>query len=109
MKKTFPYFAALLSLTLLSSSAPQAATPPKIATLSVALDWVPNVNHIGIYVAQAQGWYSRRGIKLNFALRFGFARRAGGDPTRRCGRLERRKHHRSGGERRTHREHCYRL
>ena len=64
MKNTFFYVPALLSLTLLSSYAPQAAIPPKIAPFSVALDWVPNVNHIGIYVAQAQGWYLRRGINL---------------------------------------------
>jgi ABC-type nitrate/sulfonate/bicarbonate transport system substrate-binding protein len=34
------------------------------ATVSLALDWVPNVNHIGVYVAQAQGWYAQRGINL---------------------------------------------
>lgn len=31
---------------------------------SFALDWTPNTNHTGIYVAQAKGWYKDRGIDL---------------------------------------------
>jgi ABC-type nitrate/sulfonate/bicarbonate transport system substrate-binding protein len=26
--------------------------------LTVALDWTPNTNHVGLYVAQAKGWFS---------------------------------------------------
>jgi ABC-type nitrate/sulfonate/bicarbonate transport system substrate-binding protein len=33
-------------------------------TLTVALDWTPNINHIGLYVAQAKGWYYEAGIDL---------------------------------------------
>jgi hypothetical protein len=29
--------------------------------LSVALDWTPNTNHTGFYVAQAQGLYAAAG------------------------------------------------
>jgi len=34
-------------------------------SLSLALDWTPNTNHTGIYVALAKGWYKQAGIKLN--------------------------------------------
>jgi ABC-type nitrate/sulfonate/bicarbonate transport system substrate-binding protein len=32
--------------------------------LTIALDWVPNTNHTGIYVARARGWFAQRGIDL---------------------------------------------
>ena len=33
-------------------------------TVRLALDWVPNTNHTGIYVALANGWYEEAGIEL---------------------------------------------
>ena len=30
----------------------------------LALDWTPNTNHLGFYVAQANGWYADAGVKL---------------------------------------------
>jgi ABC-type nitrate/sulfonate/bicarbonate transport system substrate-binding protein len=32
--------------------------------VSLALDWTPNTNHTGIYVAQRMGWYKAAGIDL---------------------------------------------
>lgn len=32
--------------------------------LSVALDWTPNTNHIGLYVAGAEGWYEEAGLDV---------------------------------------------
>ena len=43
-----------------SSTAPGAAT-----TATLALDWTPNTNHTGIYVAQQKGWYRDEGIELS--------------------------------------------
>ena len=37
-------------------SAPAAARTP----IRFALDWTPNTNHTGLYVAQQQGWFDRR-------------------------------------------------
>jgi ABC-type nitrate/sulfonate/bicarbonate transport system substrate-binding protein len=33
-------------------------------SLTLALDWTPNTNHTGIYVAQQKGWYKAAGINL---------------------------------------------
>ena len=33
-------------------------------TVRLALDWVPNTNHTGIYTALAKGWYDDEGIDL---------------------------------------------
>lgn len=39
-----------------------AGAPPLAATL--LLDWTPNTNHTGIYVAMDQGWYAEEGLDL---------------------------------------------
>jgi ABC-type nitrate/sulfonate/bicarbonate transport system substrate-binding protein len=43
-----------------SGQGPQHLTP-----VSLALDWTPNTNHTGIYVAQQKGWYQQQGLKLS--------------------------------------------
>ena len=50
-------FFALLT-TLLTFASAQSPT------VRLALDWVPNTNHTGIYVALAKGWYEEAGVKL---------------------------------------------
>src|SRR5665213_1198067 len=37
---------------------------PSLSTVSLALDWTPNTNHTGIYVADKIGWYKDAGINL---------------------------------------------
>jgi ABC-type nitrate/sulfonate/bicarbonate transport system substrate-binding protein len=33
--------------------------------ISVQLDWTPNTNHIGVYLALAKGWYEEAGINVD--------------------------------------------
>jgi len=40
-----------------------AASGP-LTKLTLAMDWVPNTNHTGIYVALQKGWYKEAGIDL---------------------------------------------
>ena len=49
-----------------TTSVSPSATPWKgpITTMKLALDWTPNTNHTGIYVAQQMGWYRDEGINL---------------------------------------------
>ncbi len=44
------------------SSSP--STPPTPATVRLALDWTPNTDHTGFFVAQEKGWYAAAGIRL---------------------------------------------
>ncbi len=46
-----------------SASAPASAAAAP-ATVRLALDWTPNTNHTGFYVAQAKGWYADAGVEL---------------------------------------------
>lgn len=66
--------AALAALLLAcgSNAAPPPATASATPTPTVAprhvtlmLDWTPNTNHTGIYVAKQQGWYREAGIDLD--------------------------------------------
>src|SRR5581483_9808359 len=41
------------------------AAPQHLTSMSLALDWTPNTNHTGIYVALAQKWYQAEGIDLH--------------------------------------------
>jgi ABC-type nitrate/sulfonate/bicarbonate transport system substrate-binding protein len=34
------------------------------ATISLALDWTPNTNHTGVYVALSKGWYRTEGLNV---------------------------------------------
>jgi len=36
----------------------------KLQTVTLALDWTPNTNHTGIYVALQKGWYRENGVNL---------------------------------------------
>jgi ABC-type nitrate/sulfonate/bicarbonate transport system substrate-binding protein len=51
-----------------TSSRPSASTSPSAAaplgTVRLALDWTPNTNHTGFYVAKANGWYGAAGVDL---------------------------------------------
>jgi ABC-type nitrate/sulfonate/bicarbonate transport system substrate-binding protein len=50
-----------------TSSQSSAVSPPpslKPAAVRVALDWTPNTDHTGIFVARAKGWYADAGIDL---------------------------------------------
>src|SRR5215216_822620 len=37
-----------------------------LETISVALDWYPNANHAGLYLAQERGYYAEEGLAPEF-------------------------------------------
>ncbi|MPZ50780.1 MAG: ABC transporter permease [Dehalococcoidia bacterium] len=51
----------IASISLLLMSCGGGSDPNKI---TVQLDWTPNTNHLGIYVALAQGWYEAAGLDV---------------------------------------------
>jgi ABC-type nitrate/sulfonate/bicarbonate transport system substrate-binding protein len=63
--------ACLLSLALAVSpglappaNATATAPAPSLTTVSLALDWTPNTDHTGFYVANTLGYYAQAGIRL---------------------------------------------
>jgi ABC-type nitrate/sulfonate/bicarbonate transport system substrate-binding protein len=51
----------LLTAAFLLAALPAAAQDQ----VSVALDWTPNTNHVGLYVAQAKGWFDEAGLSVD--------------------------------------------
>ena len=51
----------LITASLLMLALPASAQEK----LSVALDWTPNTNHVGLYVAQSQGWFEDAGLEVD--------------------------------------------
>ena len=45
-------------------ASPSGAPSIVSSTVRLALDWTPNTNHTGFYVARAKGWYAAAGIDL---------------------------------------------
>ncbi|MBT9384885.1 ABC transporter substrate-binding protein [Pseudooceanicola sp. CBS1P-1] len=50
-------------LAVLIATAAQAQTSAR-TTVKMALDWTPNTNHIGLYVAEAKGYYKEAGLDV---------------------------------------------
>jgi ABC-type nitrate/sulfonate/bicarbonate transport system substrate-binding protein len=62
----------LLVLTLVlaacgqGGSAGSAPPGPERTPIRVALDWTPNTNHTGLFVAQQEGWFEQAGLDVQF-------------------------------------------
>lgn len=71
MKTFMWYIAAVLiiiagSFFIYNKSGKLLNQPQKLTTVTVALDWTPNTNHTGIYVALSKGIY--KGVGLNVKI-----------------------------------------
>jgi ABC-type nitrate/sulfonate/bicarbonate transport system substrate-binding protein len=64
MLKKLLYLLLIMTLLLLAGCR-NAAAPPVGETLTIALDWTPNINHSGIYAAQALGYFAAQGLTVN--------------------------------------------
>lgn len=69
MRKIVVCFMLLIGVTLLTgcsagSNAPAGEEPGTLEPVTVMLDWVPNTNHTGLYVALEKGWYADKGLKV---------------------------------------------
>lgn len=67
LKKYILPIGLLLSFLLLTgcSSEPSSSGNKKNKQITLILDYIPNTNHSGIYVAQEKGYYADKGIDLN--------------------------------------------
>jgi putative hydroxymethylpyrimidine transport system substrate-binding protein len=55
-----------LALPVMAGAAPIASLrAQETRSLSLALDWYPNSNHAGIFLAQQEGWFAEAGIALD--------------------------------------------
>ncbi len=70
LNKTILFTTLLLALLMACSPQPAApagssAPPAELTDITVMLDWVPNTNHTGLYVAQSQGFFKEAGLNVS--------------------------------------------
>ena len=51
-----------------ASNAPAENETPARTDVTLLLDWTPNTNHTGIYVAQNMGWYEEVGLNVDIII-----------------------------------------
>ena len=57
------FLTAILVVAACASTSTPSATPQGTGgTVRLALDWTPNTNHTGFFVARASGWYADAGV-----------------------------------------------
>lgn len=60
-----------MSTAVAPTTTPKAAEPAQAAAahkVTLILDWFPNTNHSGIYLAQAKGWYAAQGVEVDIQV-----------------------------------------
>jgi len=55
---------AVLSLSMLAGCAKEEPKEDKLQKIVVTLDWTPNTNHTGLYVAKDKGYYEEAGLDV---------------------------------------------
>ncbi|MFC4944404.1 ABC transporter substrate-binding protein [Pseudonocardia sp. GCM10023141] len=56
---------AVLALVLAACGSGGASAPaPGLQKIRIALDWTPNTNHTGLFVAQQEGWFRAAGLDV---------------------------------------------
>ncbi|MDR3206754.1 MAG: ABC transporter substrate-binding protein [Oscillospiraceae bacterium] len=56
---------ALALVLALGIALPGCQPAPVVGTIRVVLDWTPNTNHTGLYVAQEQGYFKEEGLTVD--------------------------------------------
>jgi ABC-type nitrate/sulfonate/bicarbonate transport system substrate-binding protein len=69
MKKILAIFILLTGLPLLAgcgagNNAPAGEDSETLKPVTIMLDWIPNTNHTGLYVALDKGWYAEEGLDV---------------------------------------------
>ena len=68
MLKSLTFFITLIFCNLFTSkiygNIEKTSTHEELKTVTLLLDWKPNTNHLGFYVAKFKGYYAQQGIQL---------------------------------------------
>jgi ABC-type nitrate/sulfonate/bicarbonate transport system substrate-binding protein len=66
VSRIIPLLGALLLLAACGSTAQQSGDQGSGTPIRIALDWTPNTNHTGLFVAQQEGWFKAAGLDVEF-------------------------------------------
>lgn len=57
-------FILIITVIKLGKNTPKPTASPNLTKVSLVLDWSPNTDHTGLYVAKSRGWYKDEGLDL---------------------------------------------
>jgi len=63
--KRLSLIVAILMFIVLMTTACGSPTAKELIPVKLMLDWVPNTNHTGIFVAQAKGYFKEAGLAVD--------------------------------------------
>lgn len=81
--RTWPAVVTVLAVVTLAIGCAGGSGTPRsggLRTVKVMLDWTPNTNHAGMYLAKAEGYYRKAGLNVTFVQPG-----QGGDPNQAVG------------------------
>lgn len=58
----------VISILLLTACSAGGAEKDKLKKVSVVLDWTPNTNHTGLYVAKEKGYFEKQGLDVDIIM-----------------------------------------
>ena len=64
MKKLAKMSVAILALSMAMLLAVSCSSEPEKASIKLALDWYPNANHLGLYIAQQKGYFEDENLEV---------------------------------------------
>ncbi len=68
MKKVVLFLLIAVALTACSNSEGASTDANETKDVKLVLDWTPNTNHTGLYVAQAEGYFEEQGLNVEIML-----------------------------------------
>lgn len=54
-----------LAATLVACQTDKDTAPEELKEITIVLDWAPNTNHTGLYIAQSNGYYEEAGLSVS--------------------------------------------
>ncbi len=64
MKKLTKMTLTILTLSMAMLLAASCSSEPEKASIKLALDWYPNANHLGLYIAQQKGYFEDENLEV---------------------------------------------
>lgn len=68
MKKLVLFLLIAVAMTACSNSEGASTDANETENVKLVLDWTPNTNHTGLYVAQAEGYFEEQGLNVEIML-----------------------------------------
>lgn len=63
-KRSFLVSLLLVAVSLIAVGCSGDEEPDEIQSVTFMLDWTPNTNHAGVFIAKAKGWYEEAGLDV---------------------------------------------